>query len=574
MENQKNSQIIRTIGIGGAAGDGIREAGLHLAEIFNKLGYHSFLSFDYPSVIRGGHNFSRLSVSSEKISGDHSEIDVLIAVNAESVRLHLDELKEDAVVFVEQAYFDEVKDMGKHIIALPMADFTKEQSARPVARTTVGLGALSFVAGLTPEKNHELVSAAFQDYGGDLNGALADKGFKHVEGQNLPKWEEGTREVPRDERMEIIDSNRAIAKGFLAAGLQFYIAYPMTPSTSILHFLAKEALNPERKLKTIQPEDEISAINMAIGVAYSGKKVATGTATGGFALMQEAFSFAGVSESPLVVVVSQRQGPATGVPTNTSQGDLQFVLHSGHGEFPRIVIAPGDAEEAYLAAGNALNLAWKYQIPAIILVDKQISESSQTAILDAAKIVSGSAKPWTHEGKYERYQLAEDGISPLASPGTENAVVKLTSYEHDEFGIATDDPEMVKKMMDKRFKKSETLALELSQYDMIKVSGDLSSDTALLFWGSSKGAVLEAAKQLKKPVKLVQILWMEPFDSAHASEALAGMSKIISIEGNHNGQLSALLREKTGIDTHHKILRYDSKPFDPSELASKINALL
>jgi 2-oxoglutarate ferredoxin oxidoreductase subunit alpha len=572
---QTTSQIIRTIGIGGMAGDGIREAGLHLAEIFNRLGYHSFFSFSYPSVIRGGHNYSRLSVSKEKVFGDYAALDILIAVNAETVKLHLHELKPDALVFVEQAYFDEVKELGAKIIPLPMADFVKEINARAVARTTVGLGALAFVACLTAEKMREIILSVFQEYGSEVSATLAEKGFHLAESTGISKWTPAFDDLGSEEVREIIDANRAIAKGLLSAGLEFYLAYPMTPSTSILHFLAKEALNSERKLKTIQPEDEISAINMAIGVAYSGKRAAVGTATGGFALMQEAFSFAGVSETPIVVVVSQRQGPATGVPTNTSQGDLQFVLHSGHGEFPRIVIAPGDAEEAYAVAGNVLNLAWKYQMPAIILVDKHLSESSQTAILDNTKIIAGEMKKWENVGRiYNRYQITEDGISPLAAPGTENATVKLNSYEHDEFGIASDNPEMVKKMTDKRFKKGEKVEREMSQYDTVKIYGDTSSDTAILFWGSPKGAILEAVKQVNRNVKIVQILWMEPFDTARVSEALAGMANIICVEGNHNGQLSALLREKTGITPHHQIHRYDSLPFDPVELAKEINEML
>jgi len=571
---QNNSQIIRTIGLGGIAGDGMREAGLHLAEIFNRLGYQSFLSFSYPSVIRGGHNYSRLSISKEKVFCDYSELDILIAVNAETVKLHLHELKPDTIVFVEQAYLSEVKDLKAKIIALPMADLAKEINARPMARTSVGLGALAFIAGLTAEKTHELMLSVFADIGGEMNATLAEKGFHLAEKETLTKWSEGISEITRDEKTEIIDANKAIGKGLLSAGLEFYMAYPMTPSTSILHFLAKEALTPEKNLKTIQAEDEISAINMAIGTAYTGKRVAVGTATGGFALMQEAFSFAGVSETPLVVAVSQRQGPATGVPTNTSQGDLQFVLHSGHGEFPRIVVAPGDAEEAHLASANALHLAWKYQMPAIILVDKQLSESSQTTVLDSTNIISGNIKKWNHEDTYNRYQITDDGISPLAFPGTENANVKLTSYEHDEFGIASDDPEMVKKMCDKRFKKSELLAEELSLYDTVKVYGDTESDTVVLFWGSPKGAILEAVKHLDKPIKVVQILWMEPFDTARVWKELAFMPNIINVEGNRNNQLAFLLREKTGIVPHHFINRYDSKPFDPMELAKEINELL
>lgn len=571
MTTQEKSQIIRTIGIGGAAGDGIREAGLHLTELFNILGYQGFLSFSYPSLIRGGHNFSRISFSKEKVWNDYSELDVLIALNTESVRLHLHELKKDAIVFIEQSYASELQDTGATIIPLPFADLAKEINARAVARTTVGIGAFACISGLTPEKTHDLVFSIFKDVGDEVNAALAQKGFLLAESLAVPKWQEVLVETPK-ENTEVVDGNKAVGKGFLAAGLDLYFSYPMTPSSSLLHFLAKESLGG--KLKTIQPEDEISAINMAIGAAYAGKKAAVGTATGGFALMQEAFSFAGISETPIVALVSQRQGPATGVPTNTSQGDLQFVLHSGHGEFPRIVIAPGDPEESYLAAGNALDLAWKYQMPAIILLDKHLSESSQTATLDSSKIIQKEAKKWPGEEGYQRYRFTEDGISPLAFPGTENAVIKLTSYEHDEFGIATEDTALVKKMTEKRFKKSEMLVQELSLYETVKIYGDETSDTAILFWGSPKGAILEAVKHLKKQVKVVQILWMEPFDTDRVSKTLANISKIISIEGNHNGQLAALLREKTGIVPHHKISRYDSKPFDPTELAKEIDGLL
>ncbi len=572
MTTQEHSQTVRTIGIGGAAGDGIREAGLRLTELFNRLGYQSFLSFSYPSIIRGGHNFSRLSISKEKIYSDHSEMDILIAVNAESARLHLGEMKPDGIIFIEQAYAEELKDAGVRVIPIPMADFVKEANVRPIARTTTGLGAFAFTAGLSLEKTKELISSIFQDYGGDINATLAEKGYLLAEKLNLPKWQEGTEGSPANEKAIITDANKAIGKGLLAAGLDFYISYPMTPASSLLTFLAKEAVG--EKLKTIQPEDEISAINMAIGVTYAGKKAAVGTATGGFALMQEAFSFAGISESPIVAVVSQRQGPATGVPTNTSQSDLQFVIHSGHGEFPRIVIAPGDSEEAFLAAGNALNLAWKYQMPAIILVDKQLSESSQTSVLDSSKIIQNEVKKWNNEGEYHRYQFTEDGVSPFAAPGTKNAAVKLTSYEHDEFGIATENTELVKKMTDKRFKKGEMREKELSLYDTVKVYGDEKSDTVVLFWGSPKGAILEASKYLKKPVKLVQILWMEPFDTDRVSKELANAKNIIIIEGNHNSQLAALLREKTGVVPNHKINRYDSKPFDPMELAKEIDELL
>jgi len=569
-----NNEKFYTVGIGGAAGDGIREAGLHLAMMLHQLGYYTFLSFDHPSLIRGGHNYSRISFSKEKVWCDHTKLDVLIAVNSETVKLHEKELSDNGVIVVEESYLDETKEVAAKTIPVPFSVLTEEQKAVPIARTSVALGIFSFITGIPFEKMRELVQKSFEESKVEMNLGLAENGFRYAEEKAVAKWTEGLSLGERNDATEIVDGNEAVGKGLLASKLNFFIAYPMTPASSVLHFLAKEAVARE-DLKTIQPEDEIGAINMAIGVAYSGKRTAIGTATGGFALMQEAFSFAGMSETPLVAVVSQRPGPATGVPTGTSQGDLKFLVNSGHGEFPRLVIAPGDAEEAYYTGALALDLSWKYQIPSIVLLDKQLSESAQTVLFEPNKIAHEEAKSWNDDGKpYARYRDTEDGVSPLAFPGTPNAVVKLTSYEHDEEGISTETPELVTKMIDKRFKKRDILMKEVSKYETMKIYGDTSADILVIFWGSTKGAVLEAAKYLTKPVKLIQVLWMEPFDTARIKNELQSARMIVDIEGNHDAQLVSLLREKNNISPTHTILQYNSKPFDPVELAAKINALI
>jgi 2-oxoglutarate ferredoxin oxidoreductase subunit alpha len=310
-------------------------------------------------------------------------------------------------------------------------------------------------------------------------------------------------------------------------------------------------------------------------MSYAGKRVAIGSATGGFALMQEAFSCAGMAELPLVVAVSQRQGPATGLPTYSSQTDMRFVIHAGHGEFPRIVMAPGDPEESFYMALEALNLAWEYQLPVIVLMDKIISEHASTSLLksDEIKVARGNVAEKTGE-KYGRYEITKDGISPMAFPGTPNTVVKVTSYEHDAFGITVDEPEATKIMLNKRFKKSDTLNASLRDRETVKVYGDSSSKNVVVFWGSTKGPVLEAVRYLEKPIKLVQIVWLEPFDSKKVMEELSGAEKIIDVECNHDGQLDALIREKTGIVTTDTILKYDSRPFEPVKLAEEINKIL
>ncbi len=489
---------IFTIGVGGAAGDGVKKVGTDIGLFLHNLGYEVYLSSNYPSLIRGGHNFVRLSFGKEKVWNDHSELDVLVALNKETTELHKKELKEDTTVLSS--------------LSLP-----------------------------------EIIEK--------LKFILKEKKLE-----------------PSKPRGELIDGNKAFAKGLQAAELDFYISYPMTPSTSILHYLATKQKSDG--LKVIQPENEISAINMALGMVYAGKRVAIGSASGGFALMQEAFSFAGIAEFPLVVLVSQRQAPATGVPTHSSQSDLLFALHAGHGEFPRIVIAPGDQEESFSTGVDSLNLAWKFQLPVIVLLDKILSEHMMTSSVDKpVSVEKGKVANNTNEN-YGRYEITPDGISPLAFPGTQNTVVKITSYEHDEKGITIEDAEGVKKMLDKRFAKTESIKTFMQNKETVKVYGDSSSENTVVFWGSTKGPVLEASKYFNKPVKLLQIIWLEPFDKERVIKELGGAKKIIDVEANHDGQLASLIREKTGIEIKEKILKYDSSPFDPIELAEQINRIL
>lgn len=567
---------VRTIGVGGQAGDGVREAGVHFGEFAQRIGCHAFLAFYYPSLIRGGHNFGRVSFSPEAVHADHALLDILVALNADSVRIRHTELAPNAITIVETTHAEDAKQYVPNLLALPMFAFTKELNAPRAAASSSAIGAVGYISGLEREEFAVLCQGIFSDLvgGKELNTSLALKGYDHACANEFPKRADLRSLVCVGCVGELIEGNKAVAKGMQSAGLKFYVGYPMTPSTSILHFLAKEAA--QGKLKVVHPEDEIAVINMALGVAYTGTRVAVGTANGGFALMQEAFSFAGVSELPITIVVSQRQGPATGVATHTGQSDLRFVLHAGHGEFPRFVIAPGDVEECYEAGALALNLSWKYQVPSIILLDKHISESQGTACIDMTSATVGEESRWdpAQQSEYNRFAITDSGVSPFAAPGTPHANVKATSYEHDEFGVSVDDAEEVLAMQDKRWRKLEGLKSEFANYQPVKVFGNFASDVAVVFWGSTKGAVLEAAKYLKWQPRFVQILWIEPFDITQLMKVLNGVNRVIVIEGNHGAQMAGLLRERTGYTATETITRYDSEPFEPMELAEELNRRL
>lgn len=568
---KKSHDSVFTVGIGGAAGDGIRESGATLGAVLTELGYESYFSFTYPSLIRGGHNFARISFSKDKVFCDHEALDVLIALNEESIVLHREEMSHDSVVFADSFEQKDLEIFKDNAVVIPMANTVKELNASPIMRNSMALGALCYLIDLDYRLMQDVLAKVFKNKQPEMNTKLADLGYELMKNKN---FRHSKKIEPSEEKKEFAEGNVAFAKGLIKAGLDFYLGYPMTPTTSLLQFIASQ--QKDTRIRVIQPESELAVINMALGISYAGKRVAIGSATGGFALMQEAFSFAGIAEFPLVVAVSQRQGPATGLPTYSSQTDLRYVIHAGHGEFPKIVIAPGDQEEAYYAGGQALNLAWKYQVPVIVLLDKLISEHSASADLGLRdiKIELGKVAKNTDQN-YGRYEITEDGISPLAFPGTANTIVKITSYEHDQHGITVEDPQQTETMLNKRFRKTETIKANIGDFETVKVYGDKESKDVIVFWGSTKGPVLEAYERyLEKEVKLVQIVWMEPFDTKRVMQELEGANKIIDIECNHNGQLAGLLKEKTGISVTDKILKYDARPFEPARIAEEIISIL
>ncbi|MCD6399097.1 MAG: 2-oxoacid:acceptor oxidoreductase subunit alpha, partial [Candidatus Aenigmarchaeota archaeon] len=515
-------------------------AGVIISKIFNELGYYVFVYDDYQSLVRGGHNFSIVRISDEKIYTHNEKVNLMVAFNQDTVEKH--SWRTNDIIFDG----DVVETSGEGIKAQTWA---KEKGSL-LLRNSIFIGSICKYFGVELGVAEKTIR----------------KSFKKMIDENLEALKFGYDSVENKYKLEkigepkkVMTGNEAISLGAVAAGMKIYIAYPMTPATSILHYLASK--ENELNVVTAQVENEISVANMAVGAAFAGVRSMVGTSGGGLALMGETISMCAMSETPVLFVNSQRAGPSTGVPTYTMQADLNFALNIGHGDVTKITIAPGDPEESYYLAAKALNLVWKYQIPGILLVDKHISESTSTVELKEVK--KEDEKLWNGTGEYKRYLLTDDGISPLAFPGQITGI-KGSSYEHDERGLTIEEEtELIKKMQEKRLKKMEILKEELKKEETVKTYGD--GDIVLLTWGSTKGACIEVAKELG--LKVVQPLYLEPMPTWELEKHLKG-KRVIAVEVNATGQLANILGIK------EKILKYDGRPFTPDELKRKLEEIL
>lgn len=542
--------------IGGKAGDGIRQAGQTLARLLNRIGYRIFFYDDYPSLIRGGHNFSIIRASKKKIQAHKEKVALIVALNQDAVEKHKHRLNSGGMILYDS------KKVEAQGIGVDFMGLVKELEGTPIMRNTAALGALAKVLNIEwPVLESVMMDTIEKEV--DLNIKIAQLAYNQVEKAWFPVPHLNQKMLP------LVSGNEAIALGAVQAGLNMYIAYPMTPASAILHYLAEH--EDDLGVITIHPESEIGVALMALGAAYAGAKTMVGTSGGGFALMTEALSLSGQGEFPIVFVMVQRPGPGTGVPTYTMQGDLSFVIHSGHGEFSKVVLAPGNAEEAFYLTGLAMNLAWKFQIPCFVLSDKHLSESIFSFDADLDEVKPENPLLWDGQGEYKRYLNTQNGISPLAFPGNSTAIAKVTSYEHDEYGITTEESEQIVRMQQKRLRKKKTIENELSKHEQVKVYGNLESKTVLLCWGSTKGACMEVAEELG--LKVVQPLVLEPLPIEPLRKVLSDADKIIDVEVNATGQLAKLLSAH-GICIDDMILRFDGRPFTVDFLLEKVKEVL
>ncbi|PIS09633.1 2-oxoacid:acceptor oxidoreductase subunit alpha [Candidatus Beckwithbacteria bacterium CG10_big_fil_rev_8_21_14_0_10_34_10] len=562
----KNSINIK---IGGHAGEGIKVSGLILTRSLTRLGYSTFSYSEYPSLIRGGHNTYQIQVGLHKVQACLRKLDILIALNQETIKLHQDELKKTSLVIYDPGEFKlplgELK--GKYL-AIPLLKITNKAGGKPIMANMASLASVLTLLGIELNTFKDIIRKEFSKKGEDLvkaNIEVGEAGKNYV----LKNYfqEKLVLEKPKTNlKRMVLTGNEAIALGALAGGLQFYSAYPMTPATSILHYLA--SIENQTNIVVKQTEDEISAINMALGASFAGVLSMTATSGGGLCLMAEGISMAGVAEIPLVIVNSMRPGPALGMPTWTSQGDLQFVLHIGHDEFPRIIFTPGDAKEAFELTKLSFELAEKYQLPVFILVDKYLSESDFSTQLfkkdHPAKRFSMADNLGPKDEFYKRYKLTENGVSKRSIPGQKGGIHCCNSYEHDENGLGTEEGEMRIKMMDKRMKKMKLLEKEIKG---VSLFGPKKAKLSLISWGSNKGVILEALKELKN-VNFLHLSCVWPFPKKEVEEFIKTSEKCYSIEGNATGQLTSLIKQETGL-TLQSVLKYDGRPFWVEEIIKK-----
>lgn len=539
--------------IGGKAGDGVKLGSNILARLFNRLGYSVFVYEDYPSLIRGGHNFSLVRASAEHIEASTDSVDILIALNQETVETHKHRLKKDGLIIFDS---DSVKSDG---IGVPLSKIAKDNSLPSIVRNIISFGAVCKFLGVDFSLVENIIKDAVSKKT-EENIAVAKIGYDSVSDKKIDLKKLDNTACP------LITGNDAVALGAVKAGLKAYVAYPMTPASSILHTLA--ALQDDLGIAVVHPENEIAVALMAEGLAYAGVRSMVGTSGGGFALMTESLSFAGIAEFPIVFVLSQRPGPATGVPTYTTQGDLFFALHGGHGEFPRIVLAPGNVDEAFYFSAFALNLAWMFQTPVVLLLDKHLSESTYSSSFDENNVATITPKLWNKKDIYKRYSFSEDGISPLAFPG-DDAVIKATSYEHDEAGITVEDSQQVIDMFEKREKKRAAISSYLDGKETLNVFEEnvKNSDVVLVAWGSTTGVVKEAGKKLG--LKVIQPVFLDPLPVKKIKDALKDAKKVVCVEINATGQLATLLRNN-GISVDDCLLKFDGRPFAVDELLDRL----
>lgn len=552
--------------IGGEAGQGLVTTGQILTKGLVRGGYSIVVTQSYQSRIRGGHNSFAIRIGVDEVIAPQESVDILVALNADTVRMHREEISPQGLILIDEVF--DISDDG--CIKVPFKEWATDKSSNIAA-----LGVVSCLLGL----NEGLIAKTMGEFFGKMDQKTVEENQRVLAiafrwtTEKHPSSFQKLPHIPNPPHRLVMNGNEAIAIGAISSGLKFYSFYPMTPSTSISLNLAGKA--QRMGLIVEQAEDEITAINMAIGASFAGAPSMVGTSGGGFALMTEGVSLAAMTETPLVIVVAQRPAPATGLPTRTEQADMEFVLHAGHGEFPRAIFAPGTIEECFHLTRKAFELAERYQGPIFLLTDQFLSDSYRAVVpfdVENLSPISTGPDPVASSSPYRRYAITDSGVSPRLLPGVTKHLVVADSDEHTEEGHITEDLTVRRKMVDKRLKKGEGIKAEVIPP---QVQGDERPDLLMVSWGSSKGAVLEAATQMRSNGKRVATLHFSqvlPLVPEQFVEHLQEAHGVVCVEGNATGQLARLIRRETGFLIEKQVLRYDGLPLTPEFILRELKS--
>jgi len=552
--------------IGGEAGQGLQSIGYVLAKSLAKGGLYVFANQDNESRIRGGHNFFQVRANDKPVQAVSEKIHVVIALDSRTIAEHERELVEGGVILFDGEKI-KTSDSSSNLLSVPFERLANEKTGKVIMANSVAVGAalglisydfniLSTVLGDTfKEKGNEIVEKNIQ---------AAKAGYDYVTEHSNMKFKYTIKGVNESRDRLLLNGNEAVASSALISGCKFMSSYPMSPSTPIQQFFASKM--KDYNVVFEQAEDEIAAINMALGASFAGVRSMVATSGGGFSLMVEGVSLAGMTETPVVIIVCQRPGPATGFPTRTEQAELEFIIHAAHGEFPRAVFAPSTPEQAFYLTSKAFNLADKYQIPAFVLSDQYFSDSYFTAerfdtslaIIDRGEFFT----EWNAEklGEYRRHSITESGISPRLLPGVSGGLVVTDSDEHTDDGRITELAEVRMANVRKRIKKFDLLKKEIQPP---YTYGPLDAEALLIGWGSTYGPIKEATEIFNargSKVRMLHLSEIWPFPAEAVTEQLKQVKLSISIENNATGQMAHLIRAETGIEVDAKILRFDGRP--------------
>lgn len=565
------------VAIGGAAGQGVATPGNILAKVFARRGLHLIAYNAYQSIIRGGHTFLTIRTGPEKITSHGDRVDLLIPLNQDCADRHLHLLGPGAaVIYNSDSIQPGSPPEGVRLCPLPVKELTGGKSK--VEQNTLAVGAALSMMGVGFQPLEEILIQQFKKKGPvvveeNVSGARAayDYATRHFPPFDPP--------LPRTEnRYAVLTGNMALAMGGAAAGVKFYCAYPMSPSTGVLHWMAAHARKAGIMVR--QVEDEIGVINMAIGAAHAGVRAMCATSGGGFALMSEGIGMSAMIETPVVVIDVQRAGPSTGVPTKTEQGDLWQMLGAAFGDYPRLIAAPTDIADCFKLVVEMHNLADRFQCPGIILSDLLLSEGHTSVdpkeldfnvAIDRRELITspnGNGEP------YKRYRITESGVSPRAIPGLPGYVHTVATDEHDEDGVLISDaytnPLKRRAMMEKRQRKVAGIEAAVPPPQLM---GPPDADVTLIGWGSTKGVIQEAIEILAErgiTANHLQVRWLVPLHGEQIAAMLRKQRRTIIVENNYSGQFARYLRSESSFVADGHIRKYDGEPFMPHHIVEAV----